>query len=144
MKIQYTQFALNPALRGTTTNLPQHRAQALIDSGAAVEVPYKNYQERLADTMQKPTAALVQWAVHEKAAGSAVIVKTVNGGDVSYYNAPPEGCPPAVVDRFNYLCRLDAEYGAGKAEAARLEREQHSLKEKVAAGIGRLLYGSGK
>jgi hypothetical protein len=39
MKIQYTQFALNPALRGTTTNLPAHRAQVLIDSGAAVEVP---------------------------------------------------------------------------------------------------------
>jgi hypothetical protein len=39
MKIQYTQFALNPSLRGTTAHLPQHRAQALIDSGAAVEVP---------------------------------------------------------------------------------------------------------
>jgi len=39
MKIQYTQFCLNPALRGTTAHLPQHRAVALIDSGAAIEVP---------------------------------------------------------------------------------------------------------
>ena len=39
MKIQYTQFALNPALRGTTAHLPLHRALALIDVGAAVEVP---------------------------------------------------------------------------------------------------------
>jgi hypothetical protein len=38
MKIKYTEFALNPQLRGTTTHLPAHRAQALIDSGAAVEV----------------------------------------------------------------------------------------------------------
>jgi hypothetical protein len=39
MKIQYTQFALNPALRGTTAHLPLHRALVLIDVGAAVEVP---------------------------------------------------------------------------------------------------------
>ena len=39
MKIKYTEYALNPALRNTTTHLPAHRAQALIDSGAAVEVP---------------------------------------------------------------------------------------------------------
>ena len=39
MKLRYTEFCLNPALRNTTTHLPQHRAQALIDSGAAVEVP---------------------------------------------------------------------------------------------------------
>jgi hypothetical protein len=39
MKIRYTEFCLNPALRNTTTHLPQHRAIALIDSGAAVEVP---------------------------------------------------------------------------------------------------------
>jgi hypothetical protein len=38
MKVRYTEFALNPALRGTTTHLPSYRAQALIDSGAAVEV----------------------------------------------------------------------------------------------------------
>jgi hypothetical protein len=39
MKIRYTEFALNPSLRNTFAHLPAHRAQALIDSGAAVEVP---------------------------------------------------------------------------------------------------------
>jgi hypothetical protein len=39
MKIRYTEYALNPSLRNTITHLPAHRAQALIDSGAAVEVP---------------------------------------------------------------------------------------------------------
>jgi hypothetical protein len=39
MKVRYTEFCLNPTLRGTTVHLPQHRAQALIDVGAAVEVP---------------------------------------------------------------------------------------------------------
>jgi hypothetical protein len=75
-----------------------------------------------------------------------VIVKTVNGdvngGEISYYNAPPEGCPQHVVDRYNYICRLSVEFGSGAAETARLEREQYSLKEKVAAGLGRILYGA--
>lgn len=140
MKINY----LPPSpLAGQTAHLPPERAQALVDAGFAVAVPYKNYQERLADTMPKSVAPLVQWAVNEKAAGGAVIVKTVNVGDVSYYSAPPSDAPQAVVDRFNYLCRLSTEYGASKAETERLEREQHSLKEKVAAGIGKILYGRG-
>jgi hypothetical protein len=45
MKIQYTQFAPNPALRGTTTHLPPHIAQNLIAQGVAVHVPYKNFVE---------------------------------------------------------------------------------------------------
>src|ERR1039458_7606455 len=39
MKITYTQFVADPALRGTTTNLPAHIAQVLIASGQATEVP---------------------------------------------------------------------------------------------------------
>lgn len=138
MKITYV--PPSPLAR-QTTHLPPHRAQALIDAGFAVAVPYKNYQERLADSMTPPTADLIQWAVNEKAAGGAVVVKTVNAGDVEYYDAPPAGCPQSVINRYNYLVRLAADYGKGRDETARLEREQYSLKDKVAAGIGRLLHG---
>jgi hypothetical protein len=146
MKVRYTEFALDPNLRGTTIHLPAHRAQALIDIGAAVEVPYKNFQERLAAEMPPPVAPVVQWAVHEKASGGAIITKTINGGggggEVSHYNTPPVDCPQDVVARFKHISRLAVEYGSGAAEKERLEREQYSLKEKVAVGIARLIYGS--
>jgi hypothetical protein len=39
MKIKYTEFAPNPALRNTITHQPPHIAQSLIAQGVAVHVP---------------------------------------------------------------------------------------------------------
>jgi len=92
MKIQYTQFALNPALRGTTTDLPQHRAQALIDSGAAVEIPMpprgsKNWHARMAenerervalipaDQRQSAPSPVPVWSVHFVQGSNTFVVK---------------------------------------------------------------------
>jgi hypothetical protein len=39
MRIQYTEFVANPALRNTIANLPAHVAQVLIAQGSAVALP---------------------------------------------------------------------------------------------------------
>lgn len=77
MKVKYTDFCLNPALRGTTVHLPQHRAVALIDSGAAVEVPMarRGTTEWLRDMKERSEAfnptpldhATVSWSITQGA-----------------------------------------------------------------------------
>jgi hypothetical protein len=97
MRIRYTEFALNPALRGTITHLPQHRAQALIDSGAAVELPYKNYVERLNDEQAQraadpKNAPATGWSVRESVGNNPrvrfVVVETSPLGEITFYDAP--------------------------------------------------------
>jgi len=82
MKIKYTQFALNPALRGTTAHLPLHRALALIDSGAAIEVPMaprgtaqwlQDMKERSA-AANPPVYATVTWAVAQGAVNGRIYI----------------------------------------------------------------------
>lgn len=49
MRIKYSDFHPDPALRGVINDkLPRHRAQAAVDSGLAVEIPYASYRERIA------------------------------------------------------------------------------------------------
>jgi hypothetical protein len=110
MKIQYTEYVAHPALRGTITHLPRHRAQPLIDIGAAVEIPYADFRERLreeeaAKSAAAPTApAVVSWAVTQGmttgryAIRAQCSVKTVNLDGKSapqcstlYYEGTPTG-----------------------------------------------------
>lgn len=43
MKIEYTQFAPDPTLRGKTTHLPAHIASVLIAQGVAIEIKLPRY-----------------------------------------------------------------------------------------------------
>jgi hypothetical protein len=78
----------------------------LVKAGLIEVIPYKNYQERLADTMSKPaTASVVSWGVRhclqpgESQPRRAVVIKTVNG-EQTIYDAPPPNCPQDVVQKF--------------------------------------------
>lgn len=105
MKIQYTQFAPNPSLRGTITNLPAHVAQVLIAQGVAVHVPYKDFRERLAaefSPLAKPP--VVEWGVQEpKGNYSRVAVVKRVGSETMFFAAPPPDCPPAIVAQYKAL-----------------------------------------
>jgi len=97
MLIRYTEFCLNPNLRGTTADLPQHRAQALIDGGTAVEIKYASYRERLqAVEAAKPKVfATVKWAVCEAAiSGRYYIGATCSAPQCSSFHF--DGSPSAL------------------------------------------------
>lgn len=72
MRIQYTEFVANPALRNTTTNLPAHVAQVLIAQGSAVALPRapRGSAAWLAERLEESAAAnppsptpLLTWGV---------------------------------------------------------------------------------
>jgi hypothetical protein len=101
MKIQYTQFCLNPALRGTTTNLPAHRAIALIDAGAAVEVPlpprgsagWLAARNEQAAILNPPADANVKWTVSKgEINGRYFISGRCSSGNCTTFNfdSPPD------------------------------------------------------
>lgn len=144
MRIQiiktFTDPGGNEHVAGSVENVHNSVAAQYFEWKVAKHHEYRDYHERLAETMPASVAPLIQWAVNEtQGARSAVIVKMVNAADQTVYSEPPADCPPGVVARFRHICRLDVEYGAGKAETARLELEREANKEKDAAGLGRLL-----
>jgi hypothetical protein len=71
MKIRYSEFHPDPSLRGKINDsLPRSRAQAAVDSGLAVEIPYTSYRERLASeeasrqaSLPAPPPVKVSWEV---------------------------------------------------------------------------------
>ena len=103
MKIKY----LTGPKAGQVDHVPNSQEfQVLAAAGLIEIVPYKNYQERLAAEMPKPTPATsVQWGVRHNQAGgenqprSVTLIKTVNG-DQTFYDAPPKDCPADVVAKF--------------------------------------------
>jgi hypothetical protein len=150
MKVRYTEFCLNPALRGTTTHLPQHRAIALIDQGAAVEVPMatrgtpewlKDMQERSASlNPTSPNTPLVTWAINLATIANryAVVARcSAPNCAVLRYDGPPSGAkslvfthscsgavpdaiPASVVEQYRKLHRPVSNYNADEALAAQL------------------------
>jgi hypothetical protein len=138
MRIRYTEFALNPALRGTITHLPQHRAQPLIDSGAAVELPYKNYVERLNDEQAqraaepKPKdAPVIGWIIRESTGNDPrvrfVVVKTTPH-ETTFYDAPPADAPESIKQKFKDTLATDAALFTARGEFLQQQARQPSYK----------------
>jgi len=76
MRIQYTEFVANPALRGTTTNLPAHIAQVLIAQGSAIALPRapRGSAEWLAERLEES-------ASFNPPAPAPVVTWTIGGGN---------------------------------------------------------------
>lgn len=78
----------------------------LVKAGLIEVIPYKDFRDRLAETMPKPTTPLsTGWGVQhvtasERQPRNVIIVKTAPNGDVTFYDAPPKDCPPAIVARY--------------------------------------------
>jgi hypothetical protein len=133
MKIKYTEFCLNPALRGTTTNLPAHRAIALIDSGAAVEVPMPKrgspgWLAAMAEQEERRVAAIPQsqrepyysvqtWQLSTAPISQDVIIVKLLGREQTVYSKPANaadkdfrtrmldaGCPENIVKAYFDAC----------------------------------------
>jgi|HubBroStandDraft_6_1064221.scaffolds.fasta_scaffold588084_2 hypothetical protein len=133
MRIRYTEFALNPALRGTISHLPAHRAQALIDSGAAVELPYKNYVERLNDEQAQraadpKNAPATGWSVRESVGNNPrvrfVVVETSPLGEITFYDAPPLHAPASVKQKYADAVATDAAAFSSRAEFLAKQRNE--------------------
>ena len=133
MRIKYTEFVPNPALRNTITHLPQHRAQALIDSGAAVELPYKNYVERLHDEQaqraaESKNAPATGWSIRESTGNDLrvrfVVVETSPLGEITFYDAPPSHAPRSAKQKFADALATDAAAFSSRAEFLEKQRNE--------------------
>jgi hypothetical protein len=120
VKIRYTEFVPNPALRNTETNLPAHVAQVLIAQGSAVAVPFKTYADFLSSKNPPAVAVPVEWGIKEAGAYSPVCVikRTANGE--TFYKTPPPDCPASIVDQWRSLAD-GSEVPLSPAEAKVLE-----------------------
>lgn len=113
MKIQYTEFAPNPALRNTITHLPPHIAQNLIAQGVAVHVPYKNYVERLSEEFREgsssynvnpPQVSGVEWSCAELPTTGRPVIYRKSGYETARIEDEQQaiqyGCPEHVLKQF--------------------------------------------
>jgi hypothetical protein len=121
MKITYTQFAADPALRGTTTNLPAHIAQVLIAQGVAEAVPdpRRGTNEYLQMRAEQSAAAVpspydtpapfvqgVRWEVGQSHFGRPVIMRR-SGSETwqADFNVIPPDCPADIRKQYEGVVR---------------------------------------
>jgi hypothetical protein len=137
MKITYTEFAADPALRGTTTNLPAHIAQVLIAQGVAKSCPMpprgsagwlaaRKEQSALA-TAADPGDTVVhmglEWGIQHNL-GKPAIIKRLNSENY-FYDVPPPECPRSIAIQFYDIIGRSED-----PEAIRLrECEQHNQQQ---------------
>jgi hypothetical protein len=160
MKITYTQYVPDPALRGTTTNLPAHVAQVLIASGQATAAPLPRYgttdwlTERAEMSKRAvpapgdvdPNVKGVEWGIRDKVHTdpfSRVVVIRREGAETTFYAVPPTDAPASVVRRFEELVSgvvLSPE--AEQARRERLEREQYEQQQAEKKGTLATLFGN--
>jgi hypothetical protein len=154
MRIKYTEFALNPALRGTISHLPQHRAQALIDSGAAVELPYKNHVEYLNDyeaqriaALPKSAAPATGWGIRESTSNDQrmrfVVTETSPLGETTFYDAPPAHAPLSVKQKFADAVATDAAAFSSREEFLQQQKKHVEPTQRYPAqGIALTIIGA--
>jgi hypothetical protein len=157
MKITYTQFVADPALRGTTTNLPAHIAQVLIAQGAAKAEPmpargsagWLAARNEQAATATVPDAhdtvagvAGVEWGIHVRGVVVAVIKRV--GSDTFFFDAPPVDCPLGIVQQFLDAANLSPEANAVAIAAAKKAQEEQARKDKWAGQgvVRKAIFGS--
>lgn len=150
MKIRYSDFHPDPSLRGKINDsLPRHRALAAIDSGLAVEIPYKDFRERLRSENPQafePVVATVQWSVAQgMIIGRFAIRAQCSSGKCSllFYDSSPDqaasvkfihscGCqnveavPAAIVEQYKSLWRKPVMFGHDVAVALTMAAPQPS------------------
>ena len=151
MKIQYTEFAPNPALRGTTTHLPGHVAQNLIAQGVAIFIPYKHYSEFLSaehrtgsdPSNANPTQVTgVEWSCstlpHDI---GRVVIWRKQGGEITRTEKEEQaiqmGVPQEVLTRFREL-KLAAQGGINYNEVAHAEQAKRDAEEK--GGVWKTIF----
>lgn len=131
MKIKYV-HAADPLLNGTETHLPAHVAAVLIATGAAVEIKYKSYVERLTEESKLRAAAppVIEWGVKESDGSQFsqnMVIKKV-GADTTYFSAPPDDCPESIKRRFAELISREGVPSANSAERSRVEVAMNEAK----------------
>jgi hypothetical protein len=150
MKIEYTQFAPDPALRGKTVHLPSSIAQPLIASGVAKHVPYKDFRERLAEegaSGNDPSNVVVnfykdpEWGVVQLVRKLVIIKK--HGYETYRFESEEQaaayGCPASVLKNYRDIKALPGPDQAGavlaqaKQEQTLREQRENTAKYRVLA-----------
>lgn len=124
---------------GQEEHVENSAGRTLILAGFAEEVPSKGYQERLAalerERQRTSPAQVAQWAVHDSiSSGRKIMVVKTYLAEVTYYDAPPQDCPPAVVARWQKLVDLERglQNDQPKIDAAKREHAAQEARERNA------------
>jgi len=143
MRIKFTEYAADPKLRHTISNLPAHIAQSLIAQGAAVAVPYKDFRERLAaeaaegSDKSNPTVENVkvpQWGIHtDQITGRQILIRRQGFEELRFETAEDaviNGCSIGVAGQLQSVENLDALRNAA-AEASAKSRQDLEERERL-------------
>jgi hypothetical protein len=141
VKITYTEFAPNPALRGTTTHLPGHIAQNLIAQGVAVHVPYKTFAEFMTaehaqgshpSNSNVPQVQGVEWSCSTLHDGRPVIWRKRTNETSRFEDealAAHHGAPESVLKQFRDFVALLAGSLSALATVEKARREQYAREQ---------------
>lgn len=141
MKITYTEFAPNPALRGTTTHLPGHIAQNLIAQGVAIHVPYKNFAEFMTTEHAQgshPSNSNVEqvqgivWSCSTLHDGRPVIWRKRTNETSRFEDealAAHHGAPESVLKQFRDFVTVLAGGHSAQAAVEKARREQYAREQ---------------
>jgi hypothetical protein len=135
-KIQY--IAPSPKT-GQIEHVRPDTARTLVAAGFAIEIPFKDFRERLREEGQgiannpnntNPCVEGTRWGVKDagdSGFGVAAIIKQV-GSETTYYSSPPPDCPKGIVKQFEDLSSstraVDAAAALDTAKRAQLEYDE--------------------
>jgi hypothetical protein len=144
LRVKYTEFVPNPALRNTVTHLPPHIAQNLIAQGVAVHVPYKNYVEFLSEehregsssfNVNPPQVVGVVWECCAAARSGTPTIFRRQGGETARMTDEAQaiqyGCPESTLKMYRALL-AEKNGGVNVAEVAKAEQAKQVAEEKTA------------
>ncbi|MGO8810999.1 MAG: hypothetical protein ACLQJF_16190 [Candidatus Sulfotelmatobacter sp.] len=158
MRIKFTEYAADPKLRGTTSNFPAHIAQSLIAQGAAVQVPYKGFRERLAaeaaeghhpQNTSVTAVAVPTWGIHTGLNGTQVLVRRF-GFEETRFETPEDavraGCPVAIAAQLRSVVNHDIDGLRHEADeiATKAKAKQEAAERLDRIRTGASLYILGK
>ena len=136
MKIKF----LTGPKQGQIDHAPDSQETLLLVKAGIIEIiPYKGFRERLADEEKLRQAAqpapVAQWSIQESVSsgGKILVIKTYLG-EITYFDAPPKDCPPAVVKRWKEKVDLERSLAADqpKIEAAKRAHAAQEARERDA------------
>jgi hypothetical protein len=154
MKIEYTQFIPDPALRGKTTHLPAHIAQVLIATGQAKEVKlpprsapgWAEARVALSRETQGPPVAGDTVVEFHKDPQWSVVAAPISGRPTFFrkwgyetarfvgVNAAEQAkanyCPEAILKQYDHALNAKDTHGQQIAEA-KIEQQNREIEEKT-------------
>lgn len=128
MRIQYTQFVADPALRGTVRDIENPTGRSLIAQGVATEIKPKTFVEFMQSNSPAAAPLTVEWGIRESDGSQFsknMVIKKV-GVNTTFYSAPPDDAPKSIKKRFAELASIDPSSAANALAEAKQKQAEYN------------------